>query len=183
MATEFAGVYPGDQTCANPTVFGVYPAWHFVDYANLEQVDARFKRQYPDEKEALGVGAADPDSLALVARLQLKDGSRPVVTEMLLRDPMKPTHVLAIEGSIDALDEEIGAGWELLQRDKVAADAASRQHGVPPPTPPGIPSDSKLRIPPGVPLALTRNGQRLASPARTPLDYTLPLFPAKPPKP
>jgi hypothetical protein len=177
MATEFAGAYPGDESCANSMVFGSYPALHFVDYGNLERVDARFKRLYPDERETLGVGAVDPDALALIIRVEAKDGARPAITEILVRNPSKPGEVLLIDGGVDVLDEELAAGWDLLQKDKTDVEAAFRRHGVRPPTPPRVPDDSRLRLPPGAALAVTRDGVALVPRAKIPLDYALPLFP------
>lgn len=177
MAAEFAGVYPGDKSCANMMVFGMYPANYFIDYANLEAVDARFKRQYPDEREVLGVGAADPDSVVMAARLESRGAARPAITEVLLRDPTNPAQVRYFEGGFDVLDEEVAAGWVLLQADESGIEATFRQSGLRPPTPPSVPRDSELRIAPAKPVVVRSSGLP-REPTRTiPLDYSLPLFP------
>jgi len=176
MAAEFAGVYPGDKSCANMMVFGMYPANYFVDYANLEAVDARFRRQYPDEKEVLGAGAADPDSLMLAARLESRGSATPAITEVLLRDPTNPAQLHYYEGSIDVLDREVAEGWALLQADDRDIEAVFRESGVRPPTPPSIPRDCELRVVPARPLVVRAKGIP-REPTRTiPLDYGVPLF-------
>jgi hypothetical protein len=93
---------------------------------------------------------------------------------------MNPSRVLAFDGSLDVLDEEVSAGWGLLQRDRAEADVALKRHGARPPTPPAIPLDSQLCIPPGLPLRVKRNGVALQPRLAIPLDYVLPLFPSTP---
>lgn len=180
VAADFAGVKLGDNTCANAMVFGMYPANYFIDYANLQAVDARFKQMYPDERETLGVGAVDPDSLMMAVRLESRGTARPVITEVTVRDPLNPSQVLYFEGEVDTLVDEVTAGWEIENSDSLKIDATYREHNVRPPMPLTIPPDSRFRLPLGQAPVVRINGVPQKPSKLIPLDYSLPLFPDLP---
>ncbi len=177
MAAEFAGVYPGDEACTNSVVVGMLPARHFLDYATLEAVDTRFQRLYPDELEVLGAGAVDPDSVMVVARLEARGGTEaPAISEVLLRDPRRPSHVLHYRGGIDVFDREVEDGWAAYRRDQAEAEAAISKYGVAPRTPPTVPAGSPFRVRPGEPLRAMK-GERQAEPQTVfTLAYDTPVY-------
>lgn len=47
-------------------LIGLRPAKYFIDTALLEDIKPKFKNNYPEEREVLGVGVADPDSVMIV---------------------------------------------------------------------------------------------------------------------
>ena len=178
MAAEFAGVYPGEKACSNSMVFGLIPARHYLDYATLEEVDTRFKRLFPDERESLGAGAVDPDSVMLVARLETRpDKEAPVITEVMLRDPQVPGQVQYFRGAIDVFEREVNAGWDSYLRDERETEEAIRKYGVDPQTPPTVPVDSVFRIHPGEPLTVNKAGHPAKPETVYQLVYEGPVYP------
>ena len=177
MAAEFTGVYPGVTGCTSNLVFGLYPANHFVNFANLAAVDYRFAQAYPDEKETLGIGAVDPDSLMLITRLVAKGAEPPEISELVIRDPVNPDRAYYFDGGIDALNNDIDAGWKLMQADRNKVEAVWREYHVRPALPPSVPPDTAFRLPPGRELDVRQDGRPISPSRVISLNYDIPLFP------
>ncbi|MGB0454139.1 MAG: Fic family protein [Bacteriovoracaceae bacterium] len=92
-------------------LMGVQRCHKDIDVSILRQVDDRFRYKYPRQREVLGIGAADPDSMRIVQTLD-DDGE---VIFSYLRNPEKPYEVLKIKGQHDPDSKRLPAKSRILE--------------------------------------------------------------------
>lgn len=91
-----------------------YSSYKDLNLSRLKQINEKFSYQYPRQKEVMGIGASDPDSI-MVLHIIDKNGN---VEQTLARDLHNPNTVHTIDGEYvphrDRLDHE-----KILRSDKL----------------------------------------------------------------
>ncbi len=78
-------------------VVGVHRANHYIEMGRLKPIDEHFSYTYGRQQEVMGIGVAEPESIAVVKTINPDK----TVQKSYLRDPEKPWIVLVISGDVE----------------------------------------------------------------------------------
>jgi len=85
-----------------------------VDLARLKKLRSDFSYHYPRQKEVMGVGAADPDSIMIVQTIDAKGN----VIKSYLRNPNSPQEIWVIKGEASTLPSDQSNVLEIIKLDQ-----------------------------------------------------------------